>query len=121
MRQRIHAPRQKKYLHRSSERRPMNTLLRFYKSRKTLLLALSLAGLATQAGLAAEPQILFNGNDLSGWRLPATDWMAAKAVSPDSADGTKFVIVPGNGVLVNGPAGRAPDLFTKAQFGDVEL
>ncbi len=56
--------------------------------------------------VAAEPEALFNGKDLTGWRKPTGDWMAAKAVSLDPADQTKFVITPGEGVLVNGPGGR---------------
>ena len=99
----------------------MNTIPCIRRSSEHLLLALCLAGLANQDGLAAEPQILFDGKDLSGWSPPTTNWMAAQSVSIDPADETKFVITTGNGILVNGPAGRAPDLFTKAEFGDLEL
>ena len=72
------------------------------------------------SGLAAE-QVLFNGKDLSGWRKPAGNWTAAKGIAPDPANPEKFILTPGEGVLVNGAGGRTVDLVTEAEFGDMEL
>ncbi len=84
------------------------------------LLCVCIAFTATST-VAAEPEALFNGKDLTGWRKPTGEWMAAKGVSLDPADQTKFVITPGEGVLVNGPAGRTSDLVTEREFGDIEV
>jgi hypothetical protein len=46
--------------------------------------------------------------------------MAAKKVALDPADPAKLAITPGEGVMVNGPQGRTGNLFTQAEFGDVE-
>ncbi len=78
-----------------------------------------------QAGLAlAAPapgrQILFNGRDLAGWRQPTGDWMTAAAVRLSPADDQKLSLEPGPGVLINGSQGRAVNLLTAAEFGDVE-
>jgi hypothetical protein len=77
----------------------------------------------TQISVPAAEQspVLFNGKDLSGWRKPAGTWTAVKAVALEPADPKKLVLTPGEGVLVNGAAGRTVDLVTEAEFGDLEL
>ena len=55
------------------------------------------------------------------WRKPAGEWVTAESVALDRADASKFVIQPGEGVLVNGPKGRSVDLLTSQEFGDVQL
>src|SRR5437764_4803506 len=47
--------------------------------------------------------------------------MTAKAVALDPAKSEKLAIIPGEGVLVNGPAGKAKDFVTEKEFGDVEV
>jgi hypothetical protein len=68
---------------------------------------------------------LYNGRDLAGWGpqqpQPASTWQAAGAVQLDPADARKFVIEPGQGILVNGPGGRTNDIYTQQEFGDCEL
>jgi hypothetical protein len=87
-----------------------------------LLLAVLLSGLAQASGQAAErTRVLFNGKDLSGWRQPTGDWMVAKSVALDPADPQKFAITPGQGVLVNGPGGRAVYLISEEEFGDMQM
>lgn len=81
------------------------------------LLALALAW----AGVAAERQQLFNGHDVTGWHSPTGDWQSAKSVAIDPVATNKFVITPGDGILVNGPKGRTVDLLSTAEFGDVEV
>lgn len=69
---------------------------------------------------------LFNGSDLGGWECRESQtsdnaWQTASSVAADPADPTRLTIVPGAGILVNGPAGRACDLHTIQTFGDCEL
>ena len=88
---------------------------------RLLLLLTFFFGLGQFSSIAAsKSKMLFNGKDLSGWRKPTGDWMTAKAVSLDPANPEKFVITPGDGVLVNGTSGRTADLVTEAEFGDLE-
>jgi len=87
----------------------------------SLLLGTFLLGWAAAVGFAAEGQIVqLTGQDLAGWRKPTGDWMTAQAVSVDAAKPAKFAITPGTGVLVNWTNGNTVDLFTEAEFGDVE-
>lgn len=89
---------------------------------KTCYLLTLIATLAPIGGLAADPgPDLFNGRDLAGWRKPTGDWIVAGSVKLDPANAEKFAITPGTGVLVNGAGGRAPDLVTEPEFGDVQL
>jgi hypothetical protein len=62
---------------------------------------------------------LFTATDLSAWRPPTGDWRVVGAVKLDSADPRRLAFTPGSGILVNGPAGKAPDLVTRRDFGDV--
>ncbi|MBT6154839.1 MAG: DUF1080 domain-containing protein [Planctomycetaceae bacterium] len=68
--------------------------------------------------------VLFNGEDLDGWKSQSDDktgnWTVAGRVPVDESDAKKFSIHPGKGVLVNGDAGRTSNLFTKHQHADVE-
>jgi hypothetical protein len=70
-----------------------------------------------RAGGTLQYKALIIGEDLTGWKKPAGDWLAAKAVSLDAKDKTKFTLQP---VLVNGATGRTVNLFTEAEFGDME-
>ncbi len=63
---------------------------------------------------------LFDGKDFKGWRQPVGNWTVAKAVALDPADPARFVITPGQGIMVNGPEGKTTDLVTEAEFGDLE-
>ncbi len=81
-----------------------------------IAICLVLGAVATNA----QSKKLFNGRDLSGWKKPAGAWMAAGAVPLDPADPKKFKVEPGSGVLVNGEQGKTSNLFTEAEFGDVE-
>ena len=81
-----------------------------------LALGVFLSGCTT----VPRPHVFLEGKDLAGWRKPTGEWQTARAVSLDPADAKKFVIQPGQGVLVNGPKGVTTDLFTEAEWGDVE-
>src|SRR6185295_16746850 len=64
---------------------------------------------------------LFNGKDLTGWRKPTGDWLAAKSVSLDPTNAEKFVITSGEGILVNGAKGKSVNLISATEFADVEV
>lgn len=81
-----------------------------------LALGVFLSGCTT----VQRPQVFFDGKDLAGWRKPTGEWQTGRAVSLDPADAKKFVIQPGQGVLVNGLKGVTTDLLTEAEWGDVE-
>lgn len=76
--------------------------------------------LQTSSPAADKTVELFNGKDLTGWRKPTGEWLAAKIVALDSVNPQKFVITSGTGILVNGAGGRTPDLVSEAEFGDMQ-
>jgi hypothetical protein len=85
------------------------------------LLTAALVGLGPSSFSAEKAQLLFNGRDLTGWRKPTGNWTVAAGVSVDPANPEKFVIKPGQGIVVNGPTGRTVDLITEAEFGDAQI
>jgi hypothetical protein len=88
---------------------------------------LPLIGLGCLMASAADSQIESNSLKFAGtlsaigWRKPTGEWMSAKGVSLDPADPKKFVLEPGDGILVNGSNGRTVDLLTSEEFGDVQV
>lgn len=69
----------------------------------------------------AEPKkISLLGKDLSAWRGETGDWLIAGGVKTDPADPKQLLTGPGSGVAVNGPKGRARNLLSKHEHGDVE-
>src|SRR3954452_25480778 len=58
---------------------------------------------------------------LSAWKAPTGEWISAKSVSVDPTNAERFAIIPGKGVIVNGPNGKAPDLVSAQEFGDIEV
>ncbi len=63
---------------------------------------------------------LFNGRDMTGWRAPAGDWLAARGVSLSVTNEKRFEILPGAGVLVNGAKGTTRNILSEIEHGDVE-
>ncbi len=70
---------------------------------------------------------LFNGKDLTGWRLrPGKDaklskWSAVAAVQLKDGMPGLLDAAAGTGVLLNGDNGRGVDLLSEATHGDCEL
>lgn len=65
-------------------------------------------------------EVLFNGKNLRGWRSPTDEWIVAQSVIPAAGDSKKFEITRGEGVLINGVKGRAVNLISESEHGDVE-
>ena len=56
-----------------------------------------------------------------GWEKPTDDWAVAGNAAIDPKNPRKLVAEPGDGVLVNTPKGRAPNLITRQTFTDAEV
>lgn len=88
-----------------------------------LAAALALASSARAAERnqpASATRTLFNGQNMSGWRLPTGDWLAAGSVTLDKNDPTKFSVKSGSGILANGLQGRTVNLISEFEHSDVE-
>ncbi len=83
-----------------------------------LLAAVLLWG-GARTGAADEWRNLVNGSDLGGW-THTEGWQTAQDVTLADDPG-RFKLQPGEGILVNGPAGKGDDIRTEAEFGDLEL
>ena len=80
-----------------------------------LLLAL------TASALAAEPVELFNGKNLTGWKVPTGTWTAVQSVGLDPANNKAFLSTPGTGVLLNSNADKTLNIESAGEWGDCEL
>lgn len=87
-----------------------------------ILAMLWLVMLAAGRGLA-EPveQVLFNGNNLEGWRAPLGTWKAVEAIALNPSAPRDFAATPGVGVLLNSATGSTSNLLSLPEFGDVEV
>ena len=86
-------------------------------SKKYLLTAALIVG-TTFISLADD---LVKGKALTTWRKPIGEWTIVKDVAMDPADPEKFVLTPGEGILVNGAKGKSVNLVSAAEYGDVEV
>jgi hypothetical protein len=77
------------------------------------------------AVVAADPSdknwIELTGKDFDAWKSVAKEWAQADSVELDAKEAKKLTFKPGTGIIINGEKGRAADLFTKKDFGDIEL
>lgn len=90
---------------------------------KRLLLPLFLAVLLAPA--AARPAEngwidLIGDKELESWKEPRGAWQIAGDAEIDPQNPRLLKAKPGKGVIVNGPKGNAPNLFSKQPFQDVE-
>jgi len=60
------------------------------------------------------------GNDLSAWRGDTGQWEVVGDAFANPQNEKSLSSKPGTGVILNGPTGRTSNLFSKAEFGDVE-
>jgi hypothetical protein len=61
------------------------------------------------------------GPDFDVWKGPVDGWALADTVELNAKDAKLLSFTKGQGTIVNGEKGRAPDLISKKEFGDVEL
>lgn len=59
--------------------------------------------------------------NLDAWRKPDKRWLLAGRVAVDTDNPRLLTAATGTGILVNGKKGRARDLLSKREFGDVEV
>ena len=64
---------------------------------------------------------LLGRGDLGAWRQPTGEWRTVATVTASAEDERRLRATPGSGTVFNGDAGRARDLLTRREFGDVEL
>ncbi len=64
---------------------------------------------------------IFDGDQLSGWRDPTGAWQVVRSVKLSAADPRVFTLEDGRGVLVNGNEGKATNLLSRHEHGDVKL
>jgi hypothetical protein len=55
------------------------------------------------------------------WQGLGKDWMTAGSAELDAANPRRLAGMPGQGVVVNSPKGRARDLITREKYQDVEV
>ncbi|MHC4271602.1 MAG: 3-keto-disaccharide hydrolase, partial [Planctomycetota bacterium] len=64
---------------------------------------------------------LLASGDMSAFREPTGDWMVVSEATINPDDDGLLSATPGAGTILNGLTGdRAPQLFTKAEYGDIE-
>jgi len=75
----------------------------------------------------ADAKSLFNGKDLTGWKLRIRDkprpskWQVVAAVSLKAGEPGRFDAKDGQGILLCGDDGRGVDLISELEHGDCEL
>ncbi len=65
--------------------------------------------------------VLLGDKGLDAWKGPTTDWLEADSVALDAKNPRLLAAKPGHGIFVNGATGRARDLVSKQNFGDIEV
>ena len=72
-------------------------------------------------GQAADDGWLDLSKNFDAWKAPHDKWFFAEEVGLKPDNPKRLSGKPGSGIMVNGPAGRARDLYTRQAFGDVEV
>lgn len=67
------------------------------------------------------PAELFNGQDLSGWRMPLGTWSVVEQVQLDPANPKAFIAKAGKGILLNSAGERTVDVLSEREHGDCKL
>ncbi len=86
-----------------------------------VLTALVLLPPAARAGDEGWTDLSSGPKALDAWKAPTGDWFVAGDAKTDPKDPRRLVGEPGQGVLVNGPKGRANDLLSRRDFADLEV
>ena len=77
--------------------------------------------LLTTTSVPADEQWTVLSNDLNGWREPIGQCFIAGGAHLDPANPKRLVAEPGGGVIVNGKDGTSPDIYSRQEWGDVEV
>jgi hypothetical protein len=64
---------------------------------------------------------LLDSSGFEAWKAPPSEWFHARGARLDPKNPKRLVGEPGNGVIINGPTGKAQNLVTKESFGDIEF
>jgi hypothetical protein len=85
-------------------------------------LTVLLASATALGTLLAEPPApyAFDTTKVSGWQGNPADWSIAAGVEASATEKAWTSVTPGTGLLLNGSAGKAHDLVSEFQHGDVE-
>ncbi|MHC4475406.1 MAG: ThuA domain-containing protein [Planctomycetota bacterium] len=75
---------------------------------------------AEQESKMPDGAIKLIGGDLSAWRQRSGDWQVVGEVAVDAENDKRLAAQPGSGIIVNGPKGKTVDLFSAAEFADVQ-
>jgi hypothetical protein len=87
-----------------------------------MLAALALlAGFPCLADEAGWQVLIGPGRGLEAWRPTKDRWLVGGNAALNLDNPRRLVARPGKGVLLNGPSGRAQDLLSREEFGDVEV
>ncbi len=86
-------------------------------------LVVLILGLSASISAADEkPWInLTAGEPAQHWKGNFKGWSRADSVSLDAKNPRRLSFTPGGAIWINGEKGRAPDLYTKKSFTDVEI
>ncbi|MBM4031907.1 MAG: DUF1080 domain-containing protein [Planctomycetes bacterium] len=87
---------------------------------RCLAVALALSSASGLCGEAGEWQDLIKGEGMEGWKKPTGEWTQVGEAAKDPANEKLIATKEGKGTLVNGAKGRTSNLFTEAEFGDIE-
>ena len=63
---------------------------------------------------------LFDGTSFEGWKQPLGSWRLAGSVAVNREDPSRFAISDGEGLMVNGEAGRTVHMVSHREYADVE-
>jgi hypothetical protein len=87
-----------------------------------LIAFLSIFVSCSSAFAGEKPWIDLTGGDPAQvWKGKYSAWSRADSVSLDAKNPKRLAFKPGTAIWVNGEKGRAPDLYTKQSFGDLEI
>jgi hypothetical protein len=90
-------------------------------SARHLLLPLLLLLTALPSPTAAGEKDWIELTNLEAWRKPDKEWLLADSVGVHPDNPRLLSAEAGKAILVNGRKGRAHDLLSKQEFGDVEV
>jgi hypothetical protein len=101
--------------------RPQPACLAFVLFASTILPASAAAARDAPAPTADGWVVLVGRDGPRGWKSVPESWQAVESAYLNAGNPKRLSSDRGRGVLINGPIGRAPNLVTSADYGDLEL